>query len=74
MDPALSHRENGSQVNFGPLTAFLAMNQLASDGHTAITAAEPVVFVSVDCRVMVKELTLLLGHILPLVIRRIVHK
>ena len=31
------------------------MNQLASDGPTAITAAEPVVFVSVDCRVMVRS-------------------
>ena len=41
--------------NFGPLNAFLAMNQLVSDGPTAITAIEPVVFVSVDYRIMVKE-------------------
>ena len=43
------------------------MNQLASDGPTAITAIESVIFVSVDYRIMVKEKTLLLGHILPLV-------
>ena len=30
---------------FGPLTAFLAMNQLASDGPTEITTIEPVVCV-----------------------------
>ena len=56
---------------FGPLTAFLAMNQLASDGPTAITATEPVICVSVDCHG--KGVTLMLGYILPLVIRRIGH-
>ena len=49
------------------------MNQLASDGPTAITATEPVVFVSVDYSPG-KGVTLMLGHILPLVIRRIGHK
>ena len=50
------------------------MNQLASDGPTAITATEPVVFVSVDLQSHGKGVTLMLGHILPLVIRRIGHK
>ena len=46
LDPSLNYRENWSQVT-GPLTAFLAKNQLASDGPTAM---KPVVLVSVDSR------------------------
>ena len=59
--------------NFGPFTAFLAMNQLASDGPTAITVIEPVVFVC-GLQIHGKGVTLMLGHILPLVIRRMGHK
>ena len=33
---ALSYKENWSQVTLVPSTAFLAKNQLASDGPTAI--------------------------------------
>ena len=67
---------NGSEwvtSNFGPLTAFLAMNQLASDGPTAFTATESVVFVC-GLQSHGKGLTLMLGYILPLVIRRIGHE